>query len=215
MNELNKSKASVIIPAFNEEKTVSEVIHACRESKYVSEVIVVDDGSTDQTSEVAKKAYAKVIREENNRGKAYAMLRGSGEAKENILLFLDADLIGLTTLHVNDLIEPVIAEKTDSTLGIFIGGRMRTDLAHFITPFLSGQRCMRKELFLSAINSVDLRYGIEVALSKYFVRNGLTILKVFLHNVTHVMKEEKAGKSKGILERLRMYWEIFLVLFKK
>lgn len=211
----SKNNVSVIIPAFNEEKTVASVIRACKESSYVNEVIVVDDGSIDNTSKVALKEGAKVLKEDVNKGKAYAMLRGCNRAKGEIILFLDADLIGLTSSHVNDLIEPVINGEADSTLGVFVGGRFRTDLAHAITPFLSGQRCMKKELFLSAANSIDLRYGIEVALSKYFAKNDLEVLKVYLHNVTHVMKEEKAGKGKGVLERLKMYWEIFITLFKK
>jgi glycosyltransferase involved in cell wall biosynthesis len=211
----SKNNVSVIIPAFNEEKTVAEVVRACKESKYVSEVIVVDDGSSDNTFEAALKAGAKVLKEGINKGKAYAMLKGCCEAKGEIILFLDADLISFTSLHVNDLIEPVINGETDSTLGVFVGGRFRTDLAHAITPFLSGQRCMKKELFLSAANSMDLRYGVEIALSKYFAKNDLEVLKVRLHNVTHVMKEEKAGKGKGILERVKMYWEIFLALFKR
>ena len=209
------SKVSVIIPAFNEEKTVSGIVSICRESKYVSEVIVVDDGSIDQTSKVAEQVCAKVIREEINKGKTYAMLRGSNEAKEKILLFLDADLIGLDVTHVNSLIEPIINGNADSTLGVFVGGRFRTDLAHAITPFLSGQRCMKKELFLSAVNSLDLRYGIEITLSKYFAKAELKILKVPLCNVTHVMKEEKTGKGRGILDRAKMYGEIFLALFRK
>lgn len=211
----NKNSVSVIIPAYNEEKTVASVIRACKESNYINEVIVVDDGSIDNTAEVALREGAKVLRDDVNKGKAHAMLRGCNEAKCEIILFLDADLIGISGSHIDELIEPVASGETDSTLGVFVGGRFRTDLAHAITPFLSGQRCMKKELFLSAANSMDLRYGVEIALSKYFAKNDLEVLKVRLHNVTHVMKEEKAGKGKGILERIKMYWEIFLALFKR
>jgi glycosyltransferase involved in cell wall biosynthesis len=210
------SGVSVVIPAFNEEKTISQIVATCSESKYVDEVIVVDDGSIDNTSEFALHAGAKVIREETNKGKAYALYRGSCEAKGEILLFLDADLIGLNSSHVDSLIKPVISGEVQSTVGIFVGGRFQTDLAHAITPFLSGQRCIGKELFLSSICSYDgLRYGIEVVLSKYLAKNDLKVLKVPLHNVTHLMKEEKTGKGKGILERVKMYLNIFLALFKK
>lgn len=207
---------SVVIPAHNEEKTITQVVKVCRECKYINEIIVVDDGSIDKTSLLSQEAGAKVIREDVNRGKAYALYQGSLEAKGEYLLFLDADLIGLNTSHIEDLIEPVLYGKADTTLGIFTGGRFCTDLAHALTPFLSGQRCIRKEVFLSSIESFEnLRYGIEIILSKYFAKNDMKVLKIPLDSVTHVMKEEKTGKGKGGIERIKMYFDIFLAIFKR
>ena len=85
-------KAVAVIPAFNEEKRIGKVIKETK--KYVNRVIVVDDGSSDETAKVSKRHGAEVIRYENNRGKGYATKIGLERAmslKPEILIFLDAD----------------------------------------------------------------------------------------------------------------------------
>ena len=95
---------SVVIPAFNEEKTVAEVVEAARNSDMVTEVIVVDDGSTDSTAEVAENAGAKVIRHTSNRGKGAALRTGFKHSKGEIVAFVDADLKNMTTEKLEKMI---------------------------------------------------------------------------------------------------------------
>ena len=52
------------------------------------------------------------------------------------------------------------------------------------------------------------RYGIEVALTRYAENSGIRVKEVVLHDLTHVMKEEKLGFLRGFCARLKMYWEI-------
>lgn len=85
-------KVVSVIPAFNEEKRIRNVIKKTK--KYVDYVVVVDDGSIDKTSEVARRSGAHVIVYENNRGAGYATKLGIKKAillKANIIVFLDAD----------------------------------------------------------------------------------------------------------------------------
>jgi glycosyltransferase involved in cell wall biosynthesis len=85
-------KVIVVIPAYDEEKTIGTIIKRTR--KYVDKVIVVDDGSTDKTSEVSKNSGADVIRYKRNQGVDYASRIGLENAikmKPDIILFLDAD----------------------------------------------------------------------------------------------------------------------------
>lgn len=85
-------KTVAIIPAFNEEKRIKEVIKKTK--KYVDKVIVIDDGSTDKTTEVSKKSGAEVISYKNNKGKGYATKIGLKKAislNPDIIIFLDAD----------------------------------------------------------------------------------------------------------------------------
>jgi len=87
-----KSKVIAVIAAYQEEKRIGNVIKETK--KYVDKVIVIDDGSTDKTAEVAKKSGADVISYELNRGKGYATKLGLVKAislKPQIIILLDAD----------------------------------------------------------------------------------------------------------------------------
>jgi glycosyltransferase involved in cell wall biosynthesis len=89
---MKSSRTIAILPAFNEAKHIGKVILETK--KQVDSVLVIDDGSTDNTSEVAKKSGARVIRLENNSGVGYASRIGLKQAikdKFGIIIFLDAD----------------------------------------------------------------------------------------------------------------------------
>jgi hypothetical protein len=129
-----------------------------------------------------------------------------------MLLFLDADLLGLEPHHVRDLLQPVLKGETEMAMAVFSGGRLATDLAQKIAPFLSGQRAITRRL-LERIPALSVsRFGVEVALTQYVHEHGITVRRVPWHDVTHVMKEEKLGLAKGFMARLKMYWEILLSL---
>ncbi|MGE5553203.1 MAG: glycosyltransferase family 2 protein [Betaproteobacteria bacterium] len=199
---------SVIIPAYNEARRIRRVIEVARRAPGAAEVIVVDDGSSDQTARIAALSGARVVRLLENRGKGAAMLAGAEEARTRLLLFLDADLLGLTVAHVLALVEPVAQGQADMTMGVFGAGRTSTDLAQKLAPFLSGQRAIRRETFLRIPNLAEARYGVEVLLSSYAREAGLRVEKVSLPGVTQVMKEEKHGFWRGFAARIKMYWEI-------
>ncbi len=83
-------KASIILPAYNEEKNIGHVIRAVKEAGDY-EIIVVDDGSRDRTMEVAKKAGCRCVRLEKNRGKGYACRVGAKIATNENIVFIDSD----------------------------------------------------------------------------------------------------------------------------
>ena len=123
-------------------------------------------------------------------------------------MFLDADLIGLQKKHVINLIKPVIKNKTEMSIGVFVNGKMATDLAQKITPFLSGQRVLKRKLF-DDIDCIDIsKYGVEILLTKYVKDNNIKCVKVELDSVSHVTKEEKLGLIKGLNDRMKMYYDI-------
>jgi polyisoprenyl-phosphate glycosyltransferase len=201
-------KPSTVIPAFNEQLTVGEVTKVVTEHPFINEVIVVNDGSTDDTSRVAKASGAVVIDLKENIGKGGAMLFGAMKADADIILFLDADLIGLTHEHVSQLLEPLMNESFHMAVGVFDNGRFATDLHQYLTPYLSGQRAVYKHIFMRVDNLETTRFGIEMALTKYIEKRGLRQREVQLEAITHIMKEEKLGLIKGFSARMKMYWEV-------
>ncbi len=198
---------SAIIPAYNEEATVGKVIDILKKVPKVTEIIVVNDGSEDATTAVARRHGAQVIEMDINSGKGAAMTAGADQARGNILLFLDADLEGLRTEHVKALITPLTAAVADMTVGIFNGGRSFTDLAQVVAPQLSGQRAIRKELFLS-VETENSRFEIEMLLNNEASNQGWRVQKVPLPNITHITKEEKRGFYRGAVARMGMYKDI-------
>jgi len=91
---MSEPKLSVIIPVYNSRETLGECITAVLNSDYKDyELIVIDDASTDDSVEVAKKFPCRVISLETNQGAAVTRNRGAREAKNEILLFIDSDII--------------------------------------------------------------------------------------------------------------------------
>lgn len=205
-------KVAAIIPAFNEETTIGDVITTLTQVDLIAEIVVVSDGSDDRTAEVAERRGAKVIIHRENLGKAAAMKTGFEATVSPIVLFLDADLIGLSPMHVRSLLLPVLRGEADMTVGVFDEGRITTDLAQLLAPYLSGQRGVRREIveemFRHEIDADVCRFGIEVALTRHINNRGYRTVEVPLEEMSHRMKEEKLGLVKGVKARIKMYYEI-------
>ncbi|MFY9177743.1 MAG: glycosyltransferase family 2 protein [Caldicoprobacterales bacterium] len=202
-------KVAVIIPAYNEEKSIGLVLSVVTQIPEITEIVVVNDGSTDKTSQIALSFGVRIIEFHENQGKSLALRAGVMSTTSPIVLFLDADLIGLTQELVKDMILPIIHGYADMTLGIFCSGRSVTDLAQKIAPYLTGQRAMKRWV-LDRLDLEDWQtgFGIEMAITRLAKNSDLRIMKVPLANVTHAMKEEKMGLVKGVAARAKMYWEI-------
>lgn len=200
---------AAIVPAYNEAKTIGAVLGVLTKCRLINEVIVVSDGSTDDTVKIALQFDGvQVVELPENRGKGGAMKAGLEQTAAEIVLFLDADLIGLTEDHVNALLQPVLENQALMSLGVFEKGRVATDLAQKVAPYLSGQRALQRDL-LRDLSDLDLtRFGVEVALHRYMEENKIPVALVNLPDLSHLMKEEKLGLWKGLAARGKMYWEI-------
>ncbi|MCX6092921.1 MAG: glycosyltransferase family 2 protein [Candidatus Bipolaricaulota bacterium] len=132
------------MPAYNEAGRISAVLEPIAASQLVDEIIVVDDGSDDATAAEAEKHPVRVIRLPENRGKAAALDAGVSVARNDVFLFLDADLVGLKTEHVDQLIRAFIDGDLEMAVGVFSDGRRNTDLAQKINPYASGQRVLAR-----------------------------------------------------------------------
>lgn len=201
-------KISCVIPAYNEEKTIENVIKCVKKVKMIDEIIVISDGSVDETANISKNLGVRTIEIKDNRGKGAALATGVKNSDGDILIFLDADLIGLNEKHIESLLLPVINNETDMTVGLFKNGRFATDIAQKVAPYLSGQRALKRDI-IQDVDKLDLtRYGIEVAITKLAEKRHYQFNIVKLEDLTHIMKEEKLGFRKGFTERIKMYWQI-------
>jgi glycosyltransferase involved in cell wall biosynthesis len=202
-------RTAVVVPAFNEAERIGDVLRAIRSAPLTLEILVVNDGSSDETAAVARSVDGvRVLDLPFNVGKGGAMIHGASATDAELVLFLDADLIGLQSAHVADLVLPVARGEVAMTVGVFRGGRLATDLSHLLVCYISGQRALRRDLFLSVPGIGESRSGVETAITRHVKSRRLTVRNVVMHGVTHPMKEEKMGLWRGARARLRMYWEI-------
>lgn len=109
-------KISVIIPAYNEEKNIRETIERVRNTGSDYEIIVVDDGSKDNTYKAANDAGAISFRLKENKGKGAAFRKGIEEATGDIIAQVDADSQFMPE-EIPKLIQPILDDKADATLG--------------------------------------------------------------------------------------------------
>lgn len=197
-------KVSCLIPAYNEATRVPAVIRAACACPDVDEIIVVSDGSTDDTVRCATDAGAdRVITFAHNQGKGAAILAAAAQAQGEVLLLLDADLCGIQPAHISQLLAPVRAGQAEMTVGVFTGDRR-----HGLLPRLSGQRALHRRLLTRAEALATSGFGFEIALDRLARRRRARVLKVPLAEVSHQRKRQKYGTVKGLHQEMRAFSDV-------
>lgn len=204
-------QVGVVVPAFNEGPRVGKVLDLLSGLSWLNRVVVVDDGSRDNTTPVAQSFDGSVLLQHNrNLGKGAALENGLARLKDmDAVLFLDADLVGLNESHLKALLEPINRNpKIGMVVGAFRRGRWHVDLQQKYFAVLNGQRALSRA-FLDALPDLSWsRYGVEVLLSSFASRKAFPVAEAYLHGLTHVLKEEKFGLVSGFRLRLQMYQEV-------
>jgi polyisoprenyl-phosphate glycosyltransferase len=197
-------RTAAVIPAWNEAATVGAVVYAALDASLTDEVIVVDNASSDATANVAAAHGARVVHEPAT-GKGQAMRAGVAASGADVIVFLDADLVGLRPHHVDGLVASVIAGDADMSCGLFDRGPVANPIFLEGLPVLTGQRALRRDLF----EQLDLRdvrgYRVEAALNSLVSQRGLRRRDQVLPGLWHRTKEEKlANPVVGFFTKLVM-----------
>lgn len=202
-------KVAVIVPAYNEADRIGAVLDVVTKAKLAKEVIVVCDGCSDDTAVIARRyTGVRVVELPFNRGKGAAMVEGVRATDAQVVAFVDADLVGLKPDHLDKIILPILTGSAEMCVGVFRGGKFWSDTAQRISPYISGQRALRRSLFDSIPYLSELRMGVEVTINTFAKRQKARVLRVVLHGVSNTFKEKKMGMLKGTAARTKMYAEI-------
>ena len=205
---------SAIIAAYNEEKTLAEVLGALTQSRLVDEIIVVSDGSTDRTVDIARGFEGvTTIALRENWGKGYAMRVGVDYARGDVLFFVDGDMFDLTQQHIEALLLPVLRDQCDMNIGVRHRGPVRNFLwlQMKVGPVLSGIRVMRREVWDTVPLRYQDRFKIEASLNFFCSLAGFRQRQTIIHNLGHLIKENKRGLMRGLSGRWDMVREVFLL----
>ena len=212
-----ENKITVIIPAFNEENNIANVIIKSKMCEHVDEILVVNNLSTDRTKEIAKQVGARVV-DCNQQGKGYAMEKGLEYAKNDIIVFLDADIPDYDERIIEIMAEPIMKRNIQFVKSTFDreNGRitnlvarpllkiLKPDMLDFSQP-LSGMIAGTKQAFEGIDFEKD--YGVDIGILLDMVKKEVPIEEVYIGTIRNVSKDWRALEKmsteviKAILKR--------------
>ena len=230
---------AAVIPAKDEADRIAATVRAVRGIPGVDLVVVVDDGSSDDTAEIARAAGAEVVRHARNRGKAAAMTTGAGYVARHEgvegrvggsddrrpLLFVDGDLEG-TAANLGVLVPPVLEGRADMTIAtlppqktaggghgfvVRLARKGIEDLTGFVAQQpLSGMRCISRPAF-DAASPLARGWGVEVGLTVDVLMAGLRVEEV----PCELQHRVSGADWRGQVHRAKQYRDVALALARR
>jgi glycosyltransferase involved in cell wall biosynthesis len=216
---------AVLIPAYNEAASIEATVRASLSVPGVTRVVVVDDGSDDDTDQAAEYAGAKVVRLMGNAGKGGALEAGAMRVENaDIVVLLDGDL-GATASQAALLLEPLLSGEADMSIATFPPptgkagfGLVKRLAAWGIRKYggdfdasapLSGQRAMTREC-MATVRPFSAGYGVEVGLTVRALRAGFRIVEV-----PTTMTHAATGRDlAGFVHRGRQFTHVCFALIR-
>ena len=225
-------KLSVIIPVYNEEESIAEIIRRVQATPYEKEIIVVDDASEDGTqAELAKidEPNVRVFRHEVNQGKGAALRTGFAQVKGDVVIIQDADLEYNPKDYAN-LLEPILDGRADVVYGSrFLGGPHRvlffwhrvgnallTLLSNILTNLdLTDMETCYKVFRADVLKRIKIRsnrFGVEPELTAKLSKLGLRIYET---PISYSGRDYSQGKKITWKDGLAALWHIIRYRFGK
>lgn len=227
---MNKEgKLVCVVPVYNEADLIVDTVESLKKIESIDEIVIVNDGSKDNTLEVANTLNVSVIDLGSNYGKGYAMRKAIDTLEYDYIAFVDGDL-GETSIQVESLISPVVSGEADVSIAKF---PKRSDVTHTkggigavkmlakkgvyfftkkeIDTSLSGQRVYKREV-IDKIDYIPDRYGIEVAMTIQTINNGFSITEIPV-NMKHRYSQRNL---KGFVHRGKQFKDIlktFIIMY--
>jgi len=187
MNQL-----SIVIPAKNESAGLSKLLPKLKAGYPDAEILVIDDGSTDNTVNICKDAEVRVIPHPESKGNGAAIKTGARNAKGDIIVFMDAD-----GQHKPEDISPLL-EKFNSGYDMVVGARKASTHASLFRRFANAFY-NRLASFMTGYQIDDLTSGFRVVRKKYFLKFLYLLPNGFSYPTTSTMAFFRSGLSVGYL----------------
>lgn len=210
------SKVGVIVPVYNEEKTVVDVLLTLLFCKSIDKIVVVDDGSTDKTWHKLKlfknediQNKIKLIRLNKNSGKGNAVKAGANALDKYLdlnfsyVLLIDADLVGLKDWHMQRMIDEIENPEVSMVIGLRDKGNKFSNMLMPYFPLNGGERAFTKQVFFSIIkNPLIEGWGLESVMNDYCKKKRLIVRKVKLEGVDHIGLQTKKYGFRAFLREI-------------
>ena len=212
---------SVIIPAFNEEANIANSIAVAKKCSLVNEILVINNLSTDKTERIALENGARVERC-NCQGKGYAMEDGIKYAKNEVIVFLDADVKYEHQNIVEELARPIIENKADFVKSAFdrtVGGTVTEivvkPLLNIIYPNMykftepiSGMIASRKSILQELTLEKD--YGVDIGILLDVINKGYRVTELNIGKIINTSHDHKNNETMS-----KMSTEIIRAILKR
>lgn len=211
---------SIVLPAKNEAGAITRTVLQIKQLNIADEIIVINDGSTDNTSQLAEQAGAKVISHPYSKGNGAAIKTGARVAQGNVIVFMDADgqhdpqdikLLIIKIEEGYDLVVGARQKGSQASLGRGIANKLYNLLATYMTEhkvedLTSGFRAVRAEKFREFLSLLPNGFSYPTTSTMAFFRAGYSVTYVPIHAAKRI------GKSH--IQPIKDSIRFFLIIFK-